>query len=42
MNRSRKFSHLLALDESGEEDVNVLSGSHDSTFMHISFDPEKE
>ncbi len=42
MNHSRKFAHLLDLDESGEENVDVLSSSHDSTFTHISFDPEKE
>ncbi len=42
MNRSQKFAHLLDLDESGEENVDMLSGSHDSTFTHISFNPEKE
>ncbi len=42
MNRSRKFAHLLDLDESGDENIDVLSGSHDSTFMHISFNSEKE
>ncbi len=42
MNRSREFAHKLDLDKSGDENVDVLSGSHDSTFTHISFDPEKE
>ncbi len=42
MNRSQKFAHKLDLDESGDEDVGMLSGSHDSTFTHISFNPEKE
>ena len=42
MNRSQKFAHLLDLDESGEENIDVLSGNHDSTFTHISFDSEKE
>ena len=42
MNHSRKFAHKLDLDESGDKNVDVLSSSHNSTFMHISFDPEKE
>ncbi len=42
MNRSRKFAHKLDLDESGDKNINMLSGSHDSTFTHISFNPKKE
>ncbi len=42
MNRSQNFAHMLDMEESGDENIDVLSGSHDSTFMHITFDPEKE